>query len=393
MQNQTATATVTTQRLSDIFKAVYYNPENSGAYCGVEQLVRNVYTKLGGRISLKRIRKAAKEWVKSQDTYTLHRPIRRKFHRNPTVVYGIDDQWQADLVDMQQWRKENRGYAHLLTCIDVFSKYAWVRPLKSKGSLDVANAFSSIFKQPATATTATAATAARFPRCIQTDKGKEFLNRQVQSVFNDYEIEHFTTENNETKAAVVERFNRTLKSRMWRYFTEMGNHQYYDILQKLVTAYNNSVHRTIGMAPNKVTGDYEKMLWNKMYGSNTNTISNSTLFKFDMGAQVRLSKLKWNFEKGYLPNWTDEVFIIEKRYLTHPKRVYKLKDIQGEVVSGTFYEDELQEVEKDLHTGAYEVERVIDQRLNEETSENEILVKWKGWPDKFNEWILESELN
>jgi len=84
--------------------------------------------------------------LKSQDTYTLHKPIRRNFKRNATVVYGIDDQWQADLVDMQAWRKENRGYGYLLTCIDIFSKFAWARPLKTKSGDEVAEAFRSIFQ-------------------------------------------------------------------------------------------------------------------------------------------------------------------------------------------------------------------------------------------------------
>lgn len=362
--------------LTDTFKSVYYNPANAGAYCGLEPFVINVHKILGKTHSLKTIRKQAKLWLKSQDTYTLHRPHRRNFVRNPIVVYGIDDQWQADLVDMQQWRNENRGIAHLLTCIDIFSKYAWVRALKSKSSICITQAFSSIFSE------------GRTPMRIQTDKGKEFLNKAVQNLFKQHDVQHFTTEN-ETKAAVVERFNRTLKMRMWRYFSEMGNHQYHDVLQKFTSAYNNAKHRTIGMPPAYVTAEHELQLWNKMY-KKTHPPS---MLKFTAGTQVRLSKLKWPFEKGYLPNWTDEVFIIDKCIKMSPKPLYKLKDVDGEEVRGSFYEDELQEVYKDLNVDEFEVERILDHRRNQFTNEPEVLVKWKGWPDKFNQWIAASNVN
>ncbi len=102
---------------------------------------------------------------------------------------------------MRQWQTENKNYAYILTCIDIFSKYAWVRPVKRKTAEYVLQAFESIFTS-----------SDRVPNKLQTDKGKEFLNRPVQTLLKHYEIHHLTTEN-ETKAAVVERFNRTLKSK------------------------------------------------------------------------------------------------------------------------------------------------------------------------------------
>jgi transposase InsO family protein len=358
--------------LEEAFKDTYYSAENPGSYGGIEPFVRNVHQRLQGAHSLKYIRLRAREWLKSQDTYTLHRPLQRRFRRNRTLVYGIDDQWQADLVDMREWQRENHGYAHLLTCIDVFSKYAWVRPLKSKGGDAVRAAFEDIFGSDD-----------RIPGRLQTDKGKEFLNRPVQSLFKDYGVLHFTTENEMTKAAVVERFNRTLKARMWRYFTENGNHHFLDALQQLVDGYNATRHRTLGMAPRDVSKTKERALWLRMFSG----LGYSGKPAYTTGTQVRLSKLKWPFEKGYLPNWTDEVFVISKCIPRSPKPVYKVTDMMGEEVKGTFYEEELQPVSKSLNEDSFEIERILDQYIDPEDGTRQALVKWKGWPDKFNSWV------
>jgi transposase InsO family protein len=377
----TPSTTQLLQNLEEAFKNVYYNVASPGSFGGIESLVRNVHQQMHGAHSLKYIRQRAREWLKSQDTYTLHRPLRLRFQRNRTIVYGIDDQWQADLVDMQEWRRENHGYAHLLTCIDVFSKYAWVRPLLSKSAEAVRAAFEDLFAQAD----------ARIPFRLQTDKGKEFLNRSVQNLFKTYGIVHFTTENEMTKASVVERFNRTLKARMWRYFTENGNHQFVDVLQQLVQGYNASYHRTIGLAPDNVTKDKEQSLWVRMFGrgdltTNRRSSSSSSTPVYTVGTLVRLSKLKWPFEKGYLPNWTDEVFVIMKCIPRLPKPVYKVADTTGEEVSGTFYEEELQTVRKSLNEDEFEVERILEQYVDSEDGSRHALVKWKGWPDKFNSW-------
>ena len=130
----------------------------------------------------------------------MHKPIRHKFKRVRTVVAFIDSQWQADLCDMSNIKKENDGNTFLLTCIDCFSKYAWVEALKNKSGTEILAALQRIMKT-------------RQPIRLQTDKGTEFLNRRVQNMLKERNIDFFTT-NSEMKASIVERFNRTLKSRM-----------------------------------------------------------------------------------------------------------------------------------------------------------------------------------
>ena len=140
-----------------------------------------------------------KTWLQSKDTYILHKPVRYNFPRNRVIVTGIDDQWQADLVDVSSLASFNKGYKFLLTCIDVFSKFTWVVPLKNKTGESLVNGFQSILDLGGT------------PEKLQTDKGTGFLNRNFQSLLKENST-HFFTTNSELKASMVECFNCTLKS-------------------------------------------------------------------------------------------------------------------------------------------------------------------------------------
>ena len=237
-----------------------------------------------------------KTWLQSKDTYTLHKPVRYNFPRNRVIVTGIDDQWQADLVDITSLAPFNKGYKFLLTCIDVFSKFAWVVPLKNKSGDNLVNGFQSILDL------------GRSREKLQTDKATEFLNRNFQSFLKEKNI-HFFTTNSELKASVAERFNRTLKTRMWNYFTAKNTRVYFDILQDIVHAYNNSYHRSIGQALASVSLLNVGQVRRKLYGKSwTKPIR---MFKFKSGDQVRIKSVR-TFKKGYLPSWTHEIFTVTK---------------------------------------------------------------------------------
>ena len=178
-------------------ESTYYNVAVPASYGGLNKFKPKGYTK-----------KEAREWLQSQDTYTLHKPTRRRFLRRQVVVYGIDHQWQANLEDLGKLASYNKGFKYLLTCIDVLSRYAWVVPLKDKTGKTLKEAFEVIFKL------------GRQPIGLQTDRGTEFTNRVFQKFLKENNVHFFTTYNDETKASIVERFNRTLKTKMWKYFTQ-----------------------------------------------------------------------------------------------------------------------------------------------------------------------------
>ena len=343
---------------SSILKA-YYDPSHPGSFGGIQALQRA--TKLP--------QKEIIQWLKKQDTYTLHRSARRRFQRNRIVVHDIDHQWEADLVDLKGISRVNQGYNYLLTVIDVLSKYAFAVPLKDKTGDSIINAFQRILKD-------------RQPKLLRTDKGTEFENKKFQSFLNNRGI-HFFTSKSETKAAVVERFNRTLKNKMWRYFTARNTRRYTDVLPELLNSYNSTYHRSIKRAPTEVNALNAQEVWKTLYGS---LLETKPTYKFKVGDTVRISKLKRTFEKGYLPNWTTELFRITKRI--HGPR-YKLVDLQGEEIEGSFLEPELQKVTVSEDT-VYKIEKVLRRRGKGKRAE--ALVKWEGYSDKFNSWIPSTEV-
>lgn len=290
----------------------------------------------------------------------LHRNARRNFKRRRVITKGIDDLWQADLVEMGTYSSDNRGYRFLLTIIDTFSKYAWAEALKSKTAKDVTLAMKKVFAM------------GRKPKNLQTDDGKEFFNTQFQGLMKENNINHYSTFS-VLKASIVERFNRTLKQMMWKEFSYHGSYKWIDNFKSLIKQYNNNYHRTIKMRPNEVNKTNEENLLKTCY--NHLKIFNKP--KFKVGDNVRISKYKHVFEKGYTPNWTTEIFKISQVRNTNPT-TYLLEDFQGNVIKGGFYENELL---KTKYTDVYLVEKVLKRKGDK------AFVKWLGFPNEHNSWI------
>ena len=150
----------------------------------------------------------------------LHKPIKRNFTRRRVLVNHVDEVWCSDLVEMQQFSKWNKGYRYLLMVLDVFSKYGWIIPLKDKKGETVSEAFKTILKE------------GRTPGCLWVDKGKEYYNKHVKDLLEKIYIQMYSTENEE-KSSVCERWNRTIKTKMWKQFTVQGNTQYLGVLPKI----------------------------------------------------------------------------------------------------------------------------------------------------------------
>lgn len=337
-------------------ETVYYEASAPGSFGGVRPLAR--YSGMPV--------KSAEKWLVSQDTYTLHKPVVKNFPRRKTFAKGINDLFQADLADMRNLSNYNSGYSYILTCIDVFSRYAFAVPIRDKRGASVTAAFETIF-------------ADRVPNMLQTDRGLEFLNASVQDVFRKYGIHHYSSLNDDIKAALVERFNRTLKSRLYRYMTRHHTNRWIDALDDVVKSYNRSHHRSIGMAPIDVTRDKEDVVARRLYPPKP-----PLKYKFDVGDKVRIVKYKHVFQKGFLPNWTEELFVIANKNPTYPV-TYELKDLAGEDIKGKFYEQELQKVVKT--DDVYEIEKVLKTRRRGGKIEH--FVKWKGYSDKFNSWVTD----
>uniref|UniRef100_A0ABD2W899 Integrase catalytic domain-containing protein n=1 Tax=Trichogramma kaykai TaxID=54128 RepID=A0ABD2W899_9HYME len=278
-------------------------------------------------------------------------------------MVAIDDTWQADLVEMIPYAKVNSGYKYLLTVIDVFSKNAWAIPVKTKTAEDVSRAMASILSSD------------KHPKNLHTDNGKEFYNSTFSQLMKKFKINHYSTFTH-MKASICERFNRTLKEKMWRLFSLNGNYKWLDALPKLLNDYNNTVHRTIGMKPKDVKKSNEKELLLR-YDAMSLPFTTQPKEKFKVGDKVRISKAKHVFEKGYTPNYTTEIFTISKVVKTQPV-TYHLKDYQDQPISGAFYE---QEISLANYPDVYLIEKIVKKK------NDKIFVKWLGFDESHNSWI------
>lgn len=295
----------------------------------------------------------------------IHKPARRIYPRRKFDVRGLDETFQADLVEMQPYSRENEGYRYMITIIDVFSKFAWAVPVKNKTGVEVSAGMESVLRQ------------GRVPKNLHVDQGSEFYNKDFERLMQKYKINMYSTYSN-CKALIIERFNRTLKSKMWKKFSLQGNYKWLDILTILIRSYNNTKHRTIGMKPKDVNATNEAEVMKRFQNKSVNFRKP----KFKVNDKVRVSKLKHVFEKGYLPNFTTEIFTIVKVCKTRPT-TYKLKDYLDQPIKGGFYEEELL---KAKYPDVYLVEKVLKRRPNQ------VYVKWLGFDNTHNSWIDKSEI-
>ena len=211
----------------------------------------------------------------------IHKPIIRKFEKRKVHAAFKDNIWGADLVDMQLLSRYYKGIRFLLCVIDIFSKYAWVVPLKAKKGVSIATAFQCVLKQ-----------SNRKPNKIWVDKGSEFYNASFKKLLRDNDIVMYST-HYEGKSVVAEKFIRTLKSKIYKYMTSISKNVYIDKLDDIVHEYNNAYHTTIKMKPIDAKDNTY---------INTDKETNDKDPKFKVGDRVRISKYKNIFAKGYTPN-------------------------------------------------------------------------------------------
>ena len=356
------------KRKESLLSKIYYNPRHEASFGGLEKLYRAAKAT---KNNLKISRNDVRNWLRSQETYTLHKPVRRNYPRNRVFVAGIDDQFEADLADLQSLSAQNDNYRFLLVCIDCFSKYAWVRPIKNKTGPAVSRAFRDILEQ------------GRVPNYLHTDQGTEFLNSQFRNLMRQYGIQFFTT-NSETKASIAERFIRTLKQKIYRHFTANNTLRYIDVLQDIVYSYNHTIHRSIKESPANVTRENEFQVRQRLYGEKQ---AKTKKFKFNVGDLVKISKMRRTFEKAYKQGWTEENFTVAERLARSPP-VYKIKDYGGEMLEGIFYEQELQKVVK--KDDVYRIDSIL--RTRTRNDRKQYLVSWRNYPAKFNSWVDEKDI-
>jgi Integrase core domain len=297
---------------------VYYNPSNPGSFGGVPRLHHQLQSVP---------RESVKWFLQSSDVYTTHKQRYSKFRRKKVVVPAPNYLWQADLIFMQKYRKQNKPYLYILTVIDAFSRVAFAVPLKNKSGSEVIRGFQKIFSSHKYR-----------PKKLQCDQGTEFFNNKFKLYLKSLDIELFHNYS-DFKACIIERFNRSLLTRLAKYFTYTNSYKYVNVLPQILKSYNGSVHRSLGIPPRAVNKYNQMDVWlhiNKdLY---TKPCKKPEIKLYD---KVRLCKRRKTWDKGYDRTYTSEIFEVVEVLENSVPVVYKVRDLKGEDLHGFFYEQEL----------------------------------------------------
>ncbi|EFP04695.1 hypothetical protein CRE_19557 [Caenorhabditis remanei] len=338
-------------------KDAWTNEKHPCAFTSVASVYKFVKRRFP-RCKLEQVEKT----LQDLESFTLHRPNVSRFPRRATRSIGMYCDLQADLADMSKYKSKNDGVTFLLNVIDIYSRRLFVKPLQSKHGVGVAKAFQEIFNEMSTP-----------PLTVYSDDGKEFYNANVKRLFDKLHIK-LASPKSEIKCAVIERANRTLKTRLAKYMTEKYNHRYIDVLPKIVKGINNSFNRGIGAIPNQVKqGDFPIPIPRR----------SSAKIKFSVGDHVRTAAKKAHFDKGYEQGWTTEVYVVKQVLAGHPV-TYRLVDTNGEPIVGIFYTRELTKCTY-AADAVYRVETVL--RTEMRNGRRQHFVKWDGYDSSHNSWI------
>ena len=290
------------------------NPEYDGYQRGVASMVYKFFDKksMGSGINTAKLSSS----ILADE---LHKPVIKKFEKRKVYSQFKDNIWGVDLAEMQSLSRKNKGIKYLLCAMDLFNKYAFVIPLKDKKGISIVNAFDKIIKQ-----------SNRKPNKIWVDQGGEFYYNVFKKWLSDNDIIMYSTYN-EDKSVVAERFIRILKNKLYKHMTTTGKNVCYDVLDDVVNKYNNTKHSTIKMKPINVKYNNKRVYIDE---------HNEKDSRFKVGDRVRISKFKNIVAKGYSPNWSKEIFIVNKITDTVPY-TYNIKDLNDEEIIGN-YDRELQ---------------------------------------------------
>jgi hypothetical protein len=334
-----------------------------------------------------------RKWLLQQEDYAVHREERTKFKRRRVVAPFVDYQWDVDTAYMDYYQKDNDGYIYFLLAVDIMSKHVWTVALKTRTGKEMVNAFRQVFAK------------GRQPTRVRSDKGTEYANKDVKRYLKEEGVIYFVTQNI-VKASYAERAIKTIKSRIAHYMTNKQRHRWIDVLPKITESYNKTYHRTIKRTPASVKPKDSVELWKLQYYTRpkrhrtnnqsstsvqfrgkTTTKQPATKYKFRVGDLVRVSYLRRAFQREYDERWSRELFVVNERFKSEGIAQYKLKDYAGEIVTGTFYERQLN---KGFEQRVYLIEKVI--RSRKRGGLKQYLVRWKGWPAKYNSWVGEEDL-
>ena len=343
----------------------YTDPSLPGSLGGIEKFSRE-YKKRGGEEKIKDIKRKIEE----VDSYSLYKAPQRKFKTRPVIPYTIDHIWDVDLMVISEHLVEsNDGFRYVLGAIDILSRHVWVACLKTKKGADVVRGIQEIF-----------ASTDRRPHTIRVDQGREFHNKEVKDFLKKLDI-HMFANTTFAKANYIERFWRTLKTRIYRHLSNKDTERFVDVLPALISSYNSTFHRGIKASPNSVTHENELQFYRRHKEKADRLKPVDTKFKYNIGDKVRVSHLSKPFQRSYDEQFTPEVFTVVKKIERQGLPLYELEDCAKDKIEGRWYEQELTLFPKGDEQ-IWKIEQVFRNKKRKIGGKLHYLVSWKGFPEK-----------
>ena len=354
--------------LNTYLNDLYLDPARPSSFSSIEKVYRQA-RKDGKNVT----RDQVKQFLQGVRSYTVHRPAPSRFPRRKVTTAGINDLIQIDLVDLQSLAAYNDGYRYLFVAIDVFSKRLWAFPIRDKTQTSTIQAMQAVLD-----------TLPSPPARVEQDRGREFGLR-FKRFLEGYGIIWSHATNATLKCQTVERVNRSLKGRLFRYFSYARSWRYLEVLPALVDSYNHTYHSTLQMAPVDVTPQNEAKVWWRRFGSTVHGSDPRPLFR--VGDTVRIRIRKATFTKGYEPTFSEATYRIYKVIASRPV-TYRLEDSLGNRFNQVFYAQDLSLFTEP--SGIWYIDRII--RTRKSGRNKELLVRWLGYSPLHDQWIKESDL-
>ncbi|KAL3079659.1 hypothetical protein niasHS_013941 [Heterodera schachtii] len=342
------------RKKEQLLDQLYKDVNSSVSFTSVEPLLREAK-----KVNNQMRRKDVVDYLATQRTYTIHRQAKRRYKQLPTLASGLHTEWQADLSVFDKLSRENHGYKYLLVCIDTLSRQLFVEPAKSKKGADMVAAFERLFKR-----------SKYIPWTLLTDQGLEFKAKDVQEYFK----------------SMAERANRTIKERLYRYFTERGTQKWVDVIQQIVHGINHSYNSSIKMRPVDVNFENAEKLRKKLKQNAIGGTAEEAAKRkqpqprFKVGDRVRIEKYKHVFQKGYTGRFTNEVFTVAEVHTDRFPVTYRIRDDDGSLIKGRFYNNDLCRVlerknDDDADDVLYDIEKVVQKKKKQE--DQFVQIEWK----------------
>ena len=315
--------------VNETLKNYYYNVEEDSSFSNAQILFKKAKKRFPN-LKLTDV----KEWLNSQDVHQISKRPKR-VRTNPIVSKTIDHIWQADLVEIKNF-KENDNIKYLLVCIDNLSKFLWVRKLVNKKKETILTAFDDIISRSGSK-----------PHILSTDSGSEFRNFLFKNYCKDRKIHQFMVKA-PRKAYLAERVIQTIEGKIQKYLLFHDNLRFIDVIDKIVLNYNNTRHSRTHFKPIDVTHLNEREVFQHLYKKRHEMEAQL----FEVGDRVRVSEryffpdLTKVVNKKLLKKFSREIYIVDKIIFTSPRYRYLVRDIEGNLLDYSFYADELIKVPK-----------------------------------------------